>query len=305
MAGFVYRRRQYLEMEEKRIKGLCNQMKKGSCFLVGLGLFQGILGDNIHADFPQCNERRVIDSSECTIDSIGAEQIEAYAFNKCGLPFVAISPEVKRIGEYAFLDSYNLKYITLHVKLAEIGEGAFMCCSALEKINLPLGIKTISPSLFTGCSSLIDAKIPQTVTNIGEAAFSKCYSLSQILIPSNVLTIGRSAFSKCRNLKSLVFEQGVSEIGEAAFAECVKLERVVLPSSIKFIGKYAFYGCTNLKRIEFLGKPPQTPPMPSILLETPRDLEVFVHGQSRWWEEDLGEWPKDRENGRRKLVILP
>lgn len=57
-----------------------------------------------------------------------------------------------------------------------IGENAFISCSELTEINLPEGVETIGETAFFGCG-FENVRIPNSVTTIGDGAFSACENL--------------------------------------------------------------------------------------------------------------------------------
>ena len=64
------------------------------------------------------------------------------------------------IGDSAFLNCTNLKYIDLGEKLDRIPDHAFACCAALEEIIIPNTLSYIGERAFAGCKNLKNVTIP-------------------------------------------------------------------------------------------------------------------------------------------------
>ena len=89
----------------------------------------------------------------------------------------------------------NLKEIYLPDSIATIGDSAFFNNQELRYIKLPKNLKKIDVLTFSGCSSLTEIIIPDGVTNIESAAFADCTSLKHIEFPKELEYIDISAFS--------------------------------------------------------------------------------------------------------------
>lgn len=152
-----------------------------------------------------------------------------------GLPVTAI-------GEYAFDDHANLKYIYLPESVNNIGAYAFFNCYALELIDIPQGVSSINEGTFASCNRLWDVTLPYGLTSIGKSAFESCLTLESIYIPDTVTDIGYAAFSGCNSLQSLRLEEGLQSISDYAFYVCDHLEWIQIPNSVTYIGDSAFYG---------------------------------------------------------------
>lgn len=103
---------------------------------------------------------------------------------------------VTAIGEFAFMDCWDLHKVNIPSTVSVIGLSAFFECSSLEEITLPEGLTAIESSTFMGCSSLKNVIIPSTVTRIGynpgepsDGPFSGC-PLETLFVPASVQTIG-------------------------------------------------------------------------------------------------------------------
>ena len=128
-----------------------------------------------------------------------------YLAKKAGTSY-EIPTGVTSIGNYAFLDCYNLTSITIPNSVTSIGNYAFRGCSSLANVIIPNGVKTIGNEAFYNCSSLASITIPNSVTSIGYSAFRDCNNITSITIPNSVTSIGSSAFGDCTHLETIVFE---------------------------------------------------------------------------------------------------
>ena len=107
-----------------------------------------------------------------------------------------------------------------------IGDRAFSECSELKYIEIPEGVTSIGEWAFGGCSSLVNADIPSSVTEIAGHAFSGCSGLTSITIPVGVQTIGILSFAYCDNVKSLTIASDLKSIGGSAFWGLTNLEKI-------------------------------------------------------------------------------
>lgn len=136
----------------------------------------------------------------------GVTSIGDWAFVDCyQLMSVTIPDSVTTIGAYAFFGCKGLKNITIPNKVSSIGEGAFHSCKAMTSVSFGNGLTSISRLAFCGCKSLTSITIPNNVTTIGSGAFLGCSGLKSITIPNSVTKINGSAFSECNNLTDVYF----------------------------------------------------------------------------------------------------
>lgn len=99
-------------------------------------------------------------------------EIANHAFYGLGVTKVIIPDTVKRIGDYAFYVSKNLKEVVLSKNLESIGDYAFSICPNLETITLPASLISIGKMCFSDNKSLKSLVIPLKVQNIGGFIFS-------------------------------------------------------------------------------------------------------------------------------------
>ena len=187
---------------------------------------------------------------------------------------ITIPKNVRKIGDYTFLDCSSLSSIIIPDSVTSIGNYVFDGCSSLTSISIPDSVTSIGNRAFYKCSSLSSIVIPNGVKSIGEYAFYSCTSLSSITIPENVTNIGNYAFYGCSSLASVVwnatdyenskqkspfdnshsitsfsFGDGVKSIPAFLCSGMANLQSVIIPDSITNIGERAFSGCTSLRSL--------------------------------------------------------
>lgn len=153
---------------------------------------------------------------------------------------------ITEIADSTFQSKTGLTGIVIGPQVKAIGDAAFMGCSALENVTfLPTATGT--------------EKVPLT---IGNQAFESCKSIITIDLPDRLTAIGEFAFRYCGGLTGIVIPEGVTSLGNGAFYSCGKLESVSLPSTLAEItlmkdGKNAFtpddfsvfYNCSQLSTV--------------------------------------------------------
>ncbi|MCH5233745.1 MAG: leucine-rich repeat domain-containing protein [Muribaculaceae bacterium] len=164
------------------------------------------------------------------------------------------------IGEGAFANNQQLKFVFLPVSLIEIRGNAFKGCSNLIDIILPENVKTIGERAFYSCHKIKEIYLPSSIENLGEEAFSECSCLGRIKISEGIKTLPKGIFRACGGLlhiKSLpyhelkiTFPESLLSIECEAFASCKFLKEIILPKHISTIGERAFEGCNDLVKVQ-------------------------------------------------------
>ena len=67
---------------------------------------------------------------------------------------VVLNEGLKKIGDYAFHESYQLEHINLPSTVTDIGEGAFSECCNLKGLRSNEGLNRIRTHSFSYCSKL-------------------------------------------------------------------------------------------------------------------------------------------------------
>lgn len=165
---------------------------------------------------------------------------------------------VKRIGNNAFKNDWNLKTVVLPEQNVTdknmsvvIGEFAFENCQRLSSINFPKCLTTIGRYAFNCAGATkrdnenggvqvffgiknIDLSSNTRLVNIGEYAFQKCINLDSFKFPSNITKIPNGCLSECSvqdfNIRNVFYG----------------LDTVDLGKSVNEIGRYAFFSCRTL-----------------------------------------------------------
>ena len=164
---------------------------------------------------------------------------------------VVVPNYVASIGERAFKNMSQMKWVTIPAGVKSIGKEAFVDCKKLLRADIPSGVRTIGDGAFLRCRYLEEVSLPKGICCIGDATFLACNNLMSVSMPEALDSIGDRAFYGCTNLKSIVIPHGVVNIGQSAFAECEKLERITLPERITALKKGVFSGCRRLEDITF------------------------------------------------------
>ena len=113
-------------------------------------------------------------------------EIPAWCFGRCGgLKKLSVSNYITKIGEYAFVDCWNLEELPpLHPVLCDtIPEGAFSSCQLIRTFNIPKCVKYIGNTAFSNCG-FESVRIPYYVDYIGYGAFAHCHNLKYFTIPN-------------------------------------------------------------------------------------------------------------------------
>ena len=177
------------------------------------------------------------------------DAIPAYAFSEAEIESISFPVDIKKIGEKAFSDCYNMKNVVIPDGVTTIGECAFYNCYLLEYLSIPASVQSIGKGAFKGTGVLTAGPIgggfeyefawneeipadafsetniesialPETITHIGKRAFCFCDELKCIEIPKNVTIIEESAFSSCYKVAELYYNATcVNKIEKGIFSE--------------------------------------------------------------------------------------
>ncbi len=109
---------------------------------------------------------------------------------------VLLPNSIVRIGDYAFSNCSDVRYVSLGSNLEYIGKGAFSACRNLQVINFPTSLKEIDASAFEDCSNLTTININAKYVN--SKAFANCNSLTSVTIAKDTI-IASDAFDNCSN----------------------------------------------------------------------------------------------------------
>ncbi|MBR6910880.1 MAG: leucine-rich repeat protein, partial [Candidatus Methanomethylophilaceae archaeon] len=168
-----------------------------------------------------------------------------------GVTEVSVKPNVKSIGDYAFIGS------------------------KITSISMPSSITSIGSHAFEKCERLTVISLPSSLSSLGEAAFKQCTSITSITIPSNVEKVEYECFYGCTSMKYLnlgsvaidmnntkyVPEIGLTTdqdtniklktIGAKAFEGCGNIRWLTIPATVEKIESRAFKDCNMLHDLMF------------------------------------------------------
>lgn len=125
-----------------------------------------------------------------------------YAYGTSLYKELKVPPNIKSIGDYAFLNAGLIRVYTGH-NIESIGEGAFAANSSLVELYLDNN---------------------DTLKKIGRGAFSNCSNLEGTIIWNGIEEIDSQVFEFCTNMKELRMWPSVKRIGDGAFFGCNKLK---------------------------------------------------------------------------------
>ena len=211
------------------------------------------------------------------------KDIPNYFTGKKSIEKIIIGDNITRIGESAFKNCTDLKYIYLSDMISEFGTECFCNCENLTRIHIPRKLfddkeSNIGDDIFCGCSKLkefgsyvkgvvsddnrcfmianslkffaqgdMEASytIPDNIVDINKSAFRDS-KITNIKLSQSTKTIGEHAFDGCTNLTSIENWKGVESIKEYAFMNCINLGEISLPTNLKTIEAHSFNNCKRM-----------------------------------------------------------
>ena len=172
-------------------------------------------------------------------------------YGRPNLTEIVIPDSVKRIGDSAFFNCYNVTVLDLGNGVERIESGAFQRCSSIQEIIIPDTVTYIGGNAFEGCSSVKKLTVGENVEVIDAYAFSGL-AITEVVLPDSLETLGYTAFGDCKELKFIDLGNGIKEIGGYAFSGC-NVEVINIPESVESINKYAFAYTGHIKEINYKG----------------------------------------------------
>ena len=116
-----------------------------------------------------------------------------------------IEEGVTNIGNYVFLDCYNLEEIQIPDSVTAIGFQALSGCLNLTSLELPDSVEAISAYAFENCTNLTSVVIPDGVLFLNYGVFLNCSSLKSVTIPVSIDSIDAGAFEGCDALTDVYY----------------------------------------------------------------------------------------------------
>lgn len=205
-----------------------------------------------------------VDLSEEAITQCLDKSIKAVDLSK-GYNGIAI----KKIGDYAFSDCYNMSKFVFGTDITSIGKGAFYGSNLSEDVVIPPNITEIGENAFkytnANIYNLSDAEItegvhcengsivPVTVSgsltgNVSFCLVDKYFALKGTGTTANAnIDLYKDYLDR---IEEVYIQDGIKTIATSMFNGCTSIRKVSLPSGITDIGYRAFKGCTALEEID-------------------------------------------------------
>lgn len=146
----------------------------------------------------------------------------AYACGDNLNPVLAISPDVKTIGQYVFRN-LEFEHLDIPEGIEEIGWAAFLNCHNLKSVNLPGTLRTLVANSFSQCASLEEITFPSSIREIGAWSFTYCTALKRVYC------------------KSIVPPEISARVFEDSGLESIYVPTQTLSAYNKFWGEYKSY----------------------------------------------------------------
>lgn len=230
------------------------------------------------------------------------ESIGIYGYYNTGLKEVVIPSTVKKVGEYAFANMYELESVTVPGSVgAGLGTAVFYNNRNLKIVRFEEGVTVIPDAACfpyssydrttgntTYSSAIEELYLPSTLEKIGNQAFAyagtitsgadstRFLELKFVMAKGNALTeIGDSAFYMSA-IKEMNLPASLRTIGEFCFASCSQLASVTFGnktdgSALEKIGGACFTGCTSLNSVTIYKKVTGVADVPTLEQYQPTD----------------------------------
>ncbi|MDE7161155.1 MAG: leucine-rich repeat domain-containing protein, partial [Anaeroplasmataceae bacterium] len=195
-------------------------------------------------------------------------RISARMFYNCdSLEDIVIPNHVDQIGDYAFAECDDLKYV--HQENDLVGQYMYYNDKALLHVfhsasadylgfdefgQLVIGVNADGSFRYG-----VDNHEAETIgfrastETIGQHAFENCKSLEEVVLPTGDQfdTIANAAFKGCSSITEINIPENIVQINDQAFENCIKVEEVNFSENGKLddIGSKAF---SNLREVESL-----------------------------------------------------
>jgi len=151
---------------------------------------------------------------------------------------IHIPPTVQSIGDHAFAGLKKLEkvYFSENYYLTHIGDYAFMNCYNLKEIELPESLLSIGKKAFSHCLALEKLTIPSSVQQLygdgDEVVIEYCDRLETLELKCDYENLGLFV-ADCMNLKKIIFSGNISSVDDTEFGynffECEERESYTDP----------------------------------------------------------------------------
>ena len=212
---------------------------------------------------------------------------------------VYIADGVTNVGNLAFRESSNLRYVELASTVTQLGNYSFYNCPALHSLILPESVTILSENTpFGGTTKMNSAvynshvfvclnqdysgefAVADGTIMVASQAFRECRQLTAVALPNTVTNLlGNSTFENCTSLMSVILPEGIIDLGQYAFSGCITLRGIDLPPTLASLGSYCFAECSAVDSIICRAT---TPPSAngSTFAGVPEGITVYVPGES-------------------------
>ena len=134
------------------------------------------------------------------------DHIPDFFFSDSSISSIVIPSNIKSIGDFAFINCFDLKSVTIPDSVKSIGDRAFCNCRGLKNITISNSVTDIAEYAFESCAGLKNIIIPDSITHIRNATFYYCDSLTNITLPGSIASIGTLSFAYCYELKEITYK---------------------------------------------------------------------------------------------------
>lgn len=127
---------------------------------------------------------------------------------------LTLPDSVVRIGEMAFSNSHELRWVTMTDSVEEIGSLAFNNCTNLTEIRLSNSIRELKLSCFANCRQLKSITLPASLEQMDPHALPE--EITSIICPSglNCLNLRITDYESATTIDRLPFGQGTIYVPE-------------------------------------------------------------------------------------------
>lgn len=183
---------------------------------------------------------------------------------------------IKKIGDGAFSGNNTIEKVTIPAKIKQIGNVAFKNCTNLKYVRIEGdiddlnsrsafysnsgGSRSYNYSAFCHAGSnstdftieFADGvtRIPGYICAVAteDKRENQCH-VTKVVIADSVIEIGPASFACCQDLEVVEGGKGVEVVGGYAFSNCGKVKTLNNFSALKTIGEYAFLSTPALESV--------------------------------------------------------
>ncbi len=220
----------------------------GSLIISGSGILSQGFFDNVYLDgYGYAKDRITSVSVEGEITEINDN---TFSYMK-SLESVKLSPNVKRIGHYAFEYCDNLSYIDLG-GVEYIGWYAFRSCGSLTEIDIS-NVTEIMEYAFSESYNLKTFIGGEKLQSVSEYAFNNT-AFYEGLSVDNPLYIGNTLIKvHSETAGNFTVESYATSIAPYAIFKCSYINQVIIPDSVTYIGQNALAQSDYIDSVIYLG----------------------------------------------------